>query len=221
MASARHQSDTVVKHWASPLGSGNWFFCKSQRLGCERRGWEEKRGEERRGAGRKRGEIGLGKCEKMEVKLMFPSGVEWPPLLVLLKAWITSDSLQGSSAACPNHRLSRAGLSAQLEMRTETYDTWDRRLRMGLCHGGRFYIPAGRAQLWLIALIKAALHSGVPFSGPCHCARWMTYWNTQLHLGFYCSDKPDWTLQQKFIFVASTAAAQDQHLFSACWLTDN
>lgn len=35
MASVRHQSETVVKHWASPQGSGNWFFCKSQRLGCE------------------------------------------------------------------------------------------------------------------------------------------------------------------------------------------
>lgn len=36
MVSARHQSDTVVKRGAPPLGSGNWFFCKSQRLGCER-----------------------------------------------------------------------------------------------------------------------------------------------------------------------------------------
>lgn len=72
MASARHQSDTVVKHWASPLGSGNWFFCKSQRLGCERRregGWERverswEEWDERR----------CGTLRKKEENLMFSSG---------------------------------------------------------------------------------------------------------------------------------------------------
>lgn len=220
MASARHQSDAVVKHWASPLGSGNWFFCKSQRLGCERRGWEERRGEERRGAGRKRGEMGLGKCEKMEAKLMFPSGVERPPLLVLLKAWLTSGSLRGSSAACPNHHLWKAGLSAQLEMWTETFNTRDRRRRMGLCHGRRFYIPAGRAQVWLIALIKGCTPLRCSFfSGPCHCACWMTYWNTQLHMGFYCSDKPEWTPQQKFSWPPRQQPKTNIYLVLVDWQT--
>lgn len=55
-------------------------------------------------------------CEKIEVKLMFPSRLSGPLRLPFLKPESHRAPLQGSSAACPNHRLLRAGLSAQLEM---------------------------------------------------------------------------------------------------------
>lgn len=77
-ASARHQSDTAVKHGASLLPSGNRFFCKSQRLECER-------GRRGLGPGMTAGSNGMswdrGCQEKMEVKQTFSSGFRNPARL--------------------------------------------------------------------------------------------------------------------------------------------
>lgn len=103
MPSARHQSDTVVKHWASPPGSGNWFFCKSQRLGCE---WGREGGDD---SWEGWDEIRLGHWAKMKGKLMFSTAfinVQLPFACIgkcikrILKSWRTSSREVSAAFHC-------------------------------------------------------------------------------------------------------------------------
>lgn len=136
MASAHHQSDTVVKHWASPPGSGNWFFCKSQRLGCER--------------GREDGEeSSWEEWDEMGGRANVFKWVRncWAAIclyfLNLKSRWTSISQKQDT---------------ARLETWAETCDTQRRSKWIGLLHSRRFYVLSRKAQVWLITLIRAAFH---------------------------------------------------------------
>lgn len=176
MASAHHQSDTVVKHWASPPGSGNWFFCKSQRLGCER-GREGGDGDGEESSWEKWDEMG-GRANVFKlvrnICLYFLN----------LKSWWTGR--EGASAAHPNQHLSKAGHTARLETWAETFDTQRRSKWIGLLHSRRFYVLSRKALVWLITLIRAAFHFAT-----------LLLWMPELLLCFSCCDKSEWLLLTK------------------------
>lgn len=182
MASARHQSDTVVKHWASPPASGNWFFCKSQRLGCERGSCGE--GDGRRSEMRWK----EGGCEKTGLKLMFARGVHnccTAPrsYFLTLKSWWTCSG--GFSASCCNQRLTKTRLSAQLEMWTKHSES-----KVGVNASTVF-----TADVYMSSLEKQRCDElpskWLHFSPITHfwcklCITDITDWSTVVHLCFSC-----------------------------------